>query len=271
MESTVRSLRKEVLGKTFVGGWQESGKDWVERAKGKKVVNIERVGKNILLLLDDGYTMLVHLRMTGYLLLGNWKYKDNEWIAEEKDLEERSNRFLRFILFLDDGRSLALSDARKFAKVSFISRKEERDLRRNLGPDPFSLSKKDFLSLLKGKKREIKPLLMDQSFLAGIGNIYASEILFKAKINPKKKSYLLNEEEIESIYCHMKDILEKAIELKGDSTSDYRLTDGSKGGYQERHLVYKREGLPCFDCHSRIKRSTVGNRGTYFCPKCQKL
>ncbi len=111
---------------------------------------------------------------------------------------------------------------------------------------------------------------MDQSFLAGIGNIYAAEILFKAGVNPQKKANLLTEKELKKIYFFTLKILKKAILLKGDSVSDFRLLDGKKGEYQNHHLVYNRKDLPCFVCGEKIRKKTIGGRGTYYCPKCQK-
>ncbi len=258
VETTVRALQEEVLKKTFVDIWTERNLERLDLLKGDRIEAIERKGKNIVFFLKSGRTLLVHLRMTGYLLLGAGL------------LRKRKESFLRVILFLDDERQLALSDARRFAKISLLSPEEIEELEKRLGPDPLSIEKEEFFSRIEGRKGAVKILLMDQSFLAGIGNIYAVEILFKAKVHPTRKANSLSDEEKEKIFFKMKEVLRRAISLKGDSTSDFRLLDGRKGGYQNEHLVYRREGLLCPDCQTSIKRSAIGNRGTYYCPYCQK-
>jgi formamidopyrimidine-DNA glycosylase len=271
VETTVLSLRKKVLDKAFVRIWTENNRKDLEILVKRKIKKIERFGKGIYLFLDDDKILHIHLRMTGHLLLGNWEMKKNEvWESEEKILQESKNGFLRCMFFLSDGKQLALSDPRKFAKVSLLSEKEFENHLSKIGKDALKITKEEFIDLFKGKKKEIKPLLMDQSFLSGIGNIYAAEILFQAGIDPKKRVNFLKRDDLERMYNFMQSTLKKALELKGDSTSDYRLLDGEKGGYQNHHLVYNRKDLPCFVCQKKIKREVVGGRGTYFCSNCQK-
>lgn len=276
VESTVRELEKKILGDFLQNVWSEKERKDLKRIEGKRIEEIRRFGKNISFFLDSGEILLIHLRMTGHLLLGNWELKKKaamekeEWWSKEPILQDKRNGFLRVIFFLESGKQIALSDPRKFAKVSLLQKKEMEKIIQELGPNPLFIKKKEFKKLFEGRKKAIKPLLMDQTFLAGIGNIYAAEILFKAKVNPCKKASLLKREEIESIYYFTREVLKKGIKLKGDSTSDYRLPSGKKGGYQEHHLVYKRENLPCFECKEKIKRTVVGSRGTYYCPSCQK-
>lgn len=271
VETTVLSLRKKVLNKAFVRVWAENNRKELEWLIGKRIERLERLGKGIYFFLDDNKILHIHLRMTGHLLLGNWEMKENKtWISKEKILQDKKNGFLRYMFFLDNGEQLALSDPRKFAVVSLLSEKEFKNQLSKIGKDALQIKKKEFVTLFKGKKKEIKPLLMDQSFLSGIGNIYAAEILFQAKIDPKKRANLLKESDFERIYDLMQVTLKKAVQLKGDSTSDYRLLNGEKGGYQNHHLVYNRKDLPCFVCQKKIKREVVGGRGTYFCSNCQK-
>ncbi len=276
VETTVLLLREKALNKVFVRVWAENERRELEKLVGRRIKKIERFGKGIFFFLDNKGVLFVHLRMTGHLLLGKWELIKNpltgreDWWSEEKIMQEKKNGFLRFVFFLDNGEQLSLSDPRKFAKVSLLSGKEAEEYIKKLGPDPLSIKKKDFINLFQGRKKTIKTLLMDQSFISGIGNIYAAEILFKAKINPSKNASLLSEKEIGEIYDLAQIILKKAIKLQGDSTSDYRLLDGEKGGYQNHHLVYNRKGEPCFECGEKIKRNVVGGRGTYYCSKCQK-
>jgi len=276
VETSVLLLKKKTLNKVFVRIWAEKKERRLEGLVGRKIKDIERHGKGIFFILDNEMILFVHLRMTGHFLLGKWELRKNsisgkkEWQSKEKIMQEKKNGFLRFIFFLDNGEQLSLSDPRKFAKVDLISEKQAKDYIKKLGPDPLSIKKKDFIKLFKGRKKPIKTLLMEQSFISGIGNIYASEILFKSEINPLKKASLLTEKEIERIYNLTRSVLKKAVKLKGDSTSDFRLLDGEKAGYQNHHLVYNRKGSPCFKCKKKIERIKVGGRGTYFCPKCQK-
>jgi formamidopyrimidine-DNA glycosylase len=270
VETTVLSLRKKVLNKAFLRVWAENKRKDLEFLTGKKIKRIERFGKGIYFFLNDNKILHIHLRMTGHLLFGNWEMDNNNWKSKEKILQEDKNGFLRYMFFLNNGKQLALSDPRKFAKVTLLSEEEFRSYLLKIGKDAREIKKEEFINLFQGKKKEIKPLLMDQSFLSGIGNIYAAEILFQAKINPKKRANLLKRDDLERIYDFMQSTLEKALQLKGDSTSDYRLLSGEKGGYQNHHLVYNRKDLPCFVCQKEIKREVVGGRGTYFCSNCQK-
>ncbi len=276
VETTVSSLRKKALKRAFVRVWDEKGEKELKNIIRRRVESVERFGKGIFLFLDNEKVLFIHLRMTGHLLFGNWEMKKNtitgkeEWKSKEKIMQERKNGFLRYVFFLDNGKQLALSDPRKFAKVALFSKKEAKVYIEKLGPDPLLLGKNEFIDLFKGRKKKIKTLLMDQQFVSGIGNIYAAEILFKAKINPAKNASLLTEKEIEKIYDFTQSILKKAIKLQGDSTSDYRHLDGKKGKYQNHHLVYQRKGKDCFDCGEIIKKTVLGGRGTYHCPRCQK-
>jgi len=124
--------------------------------------------------------------------------------------------------------------------------------------------------MLASKKTKIKPLLMDQKFICGIGNLYAAEILFRAKVNPERKAGSLSNKEKESLFNSMRHVLNEAVRYGGSSVDDYVRLSGEKGEYKKYHKVYGRENKPCFVCKTLIKRSTLGGRGTYFCPKCQK-
>lgn len=270
VETAVLSLREKVLNKAFLRIWEEKGKKELRSLLNKKIQKIERYGKGIYLFLSDNNILHIHLRMTGHLLFDSWKMIGGQWKSNNKVMQESKNGFLRYMFFFDDGSQLALSDPRKFAKVVIFSQEEFNKEIKKIGKDALKITKKEFFCLFENKKREIKPFLMDQSVISGIGNIYAAEILFAAKISPKRKIDSLKKEELERIYNLMRSILKKGLRLKGDSTSDYRLLNGEKGGYQNYHLVYNRKDLPCFVCEEKIKREVVGGRGTYYCPNCQK-
>jgi len=285
VETTVRDLKRKVLGRTFLNVWCDAKKlikrprtfeEFKKEILGRKIISIKRKGKNILIYLDKKRALLIHQKLTGHLLVGKWQKRGNSWIPQIKGpLEDPINRFIHLIFFLDNDLMLALSDLRKFAKVELWDEKELTQSKeiREIGIDPFSpeFTFQEFKKRIKNTKRKIKQVLMDQSLIAGIGNIYSDEILFEAKIHPEKKAHVLKEEELKRIYQSIKKILKKAIELGGESISDYRRPDGSKGGFDPLRKVYRREGKPCVRCRTPIKRIKIAQRSSYFCPKCQKL
>jgi formamidopyrimidine-DNA glycosylase len=147
-----------------------------------------------------------------------------------------------------------------------------RDLKfiKQLGPEPYDLTKEEFASLVSQKKTKIKSLLMDQTFISGVGNIYAAEALFRAKIHPLRQGCSLTNKEKIALFANIRQVLDEAIKHKGSSIDQYVTASGEKGGYAEYHKVYDREGELCLVCNSTIKRIAVGGRGTYFCGRCQK-
>jgi formamidopyrimidine-DNA glycosylase len=287
VETTVRDLKKEVLNRTFVNVWTDwkkmikrpkSFEDFKRELKGKKILRIGRRGKNILFYLDRRKVLLIHQKLTGHLLLGKWKFEKGEWKSEIKGplLDDPMNRFLHLILFLNDGRQLALSDLRKFAKVELWDEKELENSKefKNLGPEPleknFTFEKfKEALS--KKKKGKIKQILMDQNVISGIGNIYSDEILWEAKIHPFKDISKLSDIELKKIYLAMRMILPLAIKLGGESISDFRRISGQRGYFDQKRKVYRREGQKCSRCGTTIKKIKLAARSAHFCPKCQKL
>jgi len=284
VEVTIRELRKKILKRVFIDLWTDT-KKLIKRPKNfdvfkkeilkKKITKIERRGKNILFFLDNDKVLLIHQKLTGHLLLGKWKRQDNSWIPLKKGhLEDPANRFIHLIFFLDNGLMLALSDLRKFAKVELWDKRQLMQSKEisKLGIDPLSaeFTLKEFKRRITGAKRKIKQVLMDQSVIAGIGNIYSDEALFAAAIHPERRANTLSEKEIKKLYWSIKKILKKAIEVGGESISDYRKPDGSKGGFDALRKVYRREGKPCFVCKTPIKRIKIAQRSSYFCPKCQK-
>ena len=179
------------------------------------------------------------------------------------------------MFWLSGGLMLALSDLRKFAKVELWKTDDLLNSKEfnNLGPEPLdnNFTFKKFKDILKGKKGRIKQVLMNQEIVAGIGNIYASEILWRSKIHPEKNITKLNNSELKSLYQSIKKVLEIAVKLGGESFSDYRKPDGSKGNFDTKRRAYKREGQKCSRCGTKIKRIKFGGRSAFFCPSCQKL
>ncbi len=287
VETTVLELKKSkppIFGLKIVEVWTDA-KNLIKRPKnfndfkkeiiGKKFLNVWRRGKNILFTLSSGKTLLIHQKLTGHLLIGQWEKVKGKWVSKISGplKEDPMNRFLHLIFTLEDGRQIALSDLRKFAKVEVLEKEElEKELAK-LGPEPLSeeFTFEKFKEVLKKKKGKIKQILMDQEVIAGIGNIYSDEILWQAKIHPLKKVEKLKESELKEIFKAMKTILKKAISLGGESISDYRRPSGEKGNFDKYRKVYKREGERCFRCQSEIKRIKISGRSAHFCPSCQKL
>ncbi len=284
VETIVRDLDKEVRHRTFLDVWTDTSKIikkpsleiFRRELKGKEIIGARRRAKNILIDLSGGYVLLVHQKITGHLLIGKWKQEKGEWVAENKGplFTDPVNRFLRVIFFLDDKRQLALSDSRKFAKIELWKKEEleESENYRKIGPEPLAedFTFEDFTELFKKKKGKIKQVLMDQNFIAGVGNIYASEILFDAKIHPEEDVSRLNREDLRRIYNATRKILNKSIEMRGDSFSDFRTLFGEKGGFQNLVKVYQREGEECLYCGGRVRRIKQGGRSSFYCPRCQK-
>ena len=284
VETTVKMLQTKVLNRTFVDIWTNSPPlikkpqsflDFKNQIKGHKVLKIERRGKNIIFSLSGNLAMLVHQKMTGHLLYGKWKEENGKWVSETKGSlkSDPQNRFLHIVFFLDNGFQIALSDLRKFAKVELYSQ-EELNLAstlKNLGKDALKISLEEFTKKSKNQKGKIKQVLMEQSFIAGIGNIYADEILFRAKVNPQTPTNELKKNKIKAIHKAMQAILKIAIKEGGTSFSDFRNPNGEKGNFGNFTKVYRKTGQACPRCQTKIERIKIGGRSTHFCPKCQKL
>jgi len=282
VETTVNYLRPKIVGRTVKGIWTDwpkaigniSFEELEKKIAGKKFTAITRRGKNILLEIDKKFTLWIHLKMTGHLLIRPSN------IPQDSPLLERVNQYIHFKFLLDKNEELAFSDLRKFGRVRHLAEPLTDNLVaenfKDLGVEPFS---KEFTEnylgkLIADKKNQNKPLkqfLMDQSIIAGIGNIYASEIPFVAKLSPKRKMNTLNKKEAAVLYGAIKSVLKKAVDTRGTSVSDFRDPDGKPGGYGNIRKVYQRKGQPCPDqCGSAVESFKQGQRTTFWCPKCQK-
>jgi len=280
VQTIVNELNEKIVGRTIKDVWV--GKEKLiknfsaQELKEKKIIEVQRRAKYIVIELSDDYILLVHLKMTGHFLLGKWKIENNQSISiiEGPIKDDPYNNYVHIIFYLDSGEELGFSDLRQFGKIELYTKKEFANLKeiKELGPEPFSeqFTLDYFKKIIKSSKTNIKKLLLDQEKIAGIGNIYSSEILFFSKINPERKTETLKDEEIRNIYEAIKIILKKALELKGTSMSDYRRLEGVKGNYQSSVLVYGRKGMKCKDCDGIIRYVKIGARGTFYCPNCQK-
>lgn len=284
VQSSVDYLKKKVLKRTFLKTWTDTpkmgvakgslDKDFENLIKGKTILEVRRRAKNIIFDLDKNLSILVHYKMTGHLLFGEWKNTEEGWVSKYKGplKDDKMNQYIRFIFFFKDGKQMAFSDLRKFGKIELWKSEELEEKLSKFGPEPLSDNFKlgEFKEKLQKRRKMIKPLIMDQHFLSGVGNIYASDALWLAEIHPERKASDLSEEEVKSLYGAIREVLEEGVSLDGDSMVDFRLPDGTRGNYQNHQKVYGREGEECLRCGRAIKKIKVGGRGTYTCPCCQK-
>ena len=222
------------------------------------IVNIERRGKMLILQFDNGFSLLIHLMMVGQLLLSSL-YK------------EEPNDVRLILRFAADQLSLGQVPLR-FLRLAPTLELDELPELKKLGQDPLSEGftvevLKDMLAKRRGK---LKPFLLNQNHIAGIGNTYADEILFQARIAPTRGASSLNDEEVERLHTSIIETLHRGLELGGSSEMAFVHLDGRKGAFQEHFRVKGRRGKPCFVCGSPIEKATVGGRGTYSCPQCQR-
>jgi formamidopyrimidine-DNA glycosylase len=232
----------------------------LRKLRGKSVTEVRRRGKMILIEFEDNLYLLFHLKMTGNLLFC--------------PREDPCDKHVHFLLaFKGQEKEMRFRDVRKFGFVSCVLSSDVylSDELRNLGPEPLEIGYLCFEEMLKKRKARIKSLLLDQNFIAGIGNIYADEILYEARIHPLTSTSLLKKKDIERLWNAMRKVLEKAIERRGSSIQDYRDEEGSQGTFQNFHQAYGREDLPCSRCGEKIKRLCLNSRSSFFCPNCQKF
>lgn len=218
---------------------------------GRRIRGIKRHGKFLVMELDSGQCFVAHLGMTGRFLL-----------------DGTPGRHTQAILTLDRGQ-LLFDDIRRFGRLELSAALPERV--ENLGPEPLEVSFADFLGRLKARKSRLKSLLLNQRFLRGLGNIYADEALFRAGAHPLAIGSHLRAARARRLYDSIREVLMEAIESRGSSVTNYVDAEGRKGSFQFRHNVYRRTGIPCPRCGTKIRRIIVGQRSTHFCPKCQKL
>ncbi len=280
VHTIISDLKKVLPGLRIAGFWTDIAKfrNIKNKIIGKKILGLERRGKNILIHLSGGITLLIHQKLTGHLLYGKWKFKGGNWESAVRGplASDARNKFLHLIFSLSNGKQLALSDLRKFAKVLAVPTEKLNQLAdvAKLGPEPlepvFNFNK--FKEALNGRKGKIKQILMNQEIIAGIGNIYSDEILWEAGVHPSKPVGKLSGKNLKNIFNAIKKVLKRAIKAKGDSMSDYRRPSGEKGGYQKIQNAYQMTGKKCRKNDGGIiQRIKIGGRSTHFCPVHQKL
>lgn len=260
VETIKRELQKSVVGKKITAVIvhnsaviRQPGKEaFVNGLKNAAIKGVLRKGKLLIFELSSGKALAVHLKMTGQLV-----YPGNA---------QKSRVSFQF----SDGKLLDFNDSRIFGELRLVDDWRALKFVQGLGPEPFALTLLKFKQMLQRKKTKIKPLLLDQTFISGIGNLYAAETLFRARIHPERPAASLSDQEKELLFKQIKETLSEAIKHKGSSVDQYVQLSGEYGDYVKYHKVYDREGKPCLICKAPIKRIALGGRGTYFCQKCQK-
>jgi formamidopyrimidine-DNA glycosylase len=256
---------------------------------GQKVLQVRRRAKHILIDLENGFTVVIHMKMTGHLMYGTYKLDTTvrapqsvfatwgPWVPALKDspLLDPYNRHIHVVFTLSNKKHLVFCDSRKFGTI-VVEKTDTLHTERlsHLGPEPletnFTLG--DFEKrIMKSPSRAIKTVLMDQSIIAGIGNIYSDEMLHRAHILPTRTPKSVNMKELQLLFRAMKEVLTKGIEFGGDSTSDYRNIEGTRGAFHANHLVYLRTKEKCLtkNCKGIIEKKTIGGRSAHFCRMCQ--
>ena len=275
VETVARGLRQAILGRRILS--VKLGKtDFIDdptaleqHLPGRQIEAVERYGKFMLLRLSavsgenrvaaNGdaapASLLVHLGMTGQIAPS----------PAGQPLEKHTH----VCLLLDDGRELRYTDARRFGRIAYLTKELLAEELSGFGADPLEVSKEEFADRICGRRARIKALLLDQSVLRGVGNIYADESLWKAKIHPARLGANLSRKQTHTLRRVLQDILRKAIVLRGSSISDFLDAEGEPGEYQRHHRAYGREGKNCCRCKTLIRRAIVAGRSSYFCPRCQ--
>jgi formamidopyrimidine-DNA glycosylase len=265
VETVARDLRPLLTGRSVVGlrrsrkalrqAWDKS---WEKKLLGRRVEAVHRRGKWLLLELDGGAFLMVHLGMTGRFTV----------VAPAAPVEPHTHLVFR----LDNAHELRFRDARRFGSVTYFPDRStwETFLDGRLGPEPWDLTPADWRAALKGTRRAVKAVLLDQTVVAGVGNIYADEACFAARIDPRQPGNALKPAEADRLLQAIRAVLDRAIESRGSSIRDYVGGSGQPGDFQDRFAVYGRTGEPCPRCGRAVESVRLGGRSTHFCARCQK-
>jgi formamidopyrimidine-DNA glycosylase len=281
VETIARGLDSRVAGDVIESVWLGSKPEPLKSPaaeiamalESKRIAGVRRVGKHIVFDLENGgrtssakkasvrsktarartpapTSWIVHLGMTGRMLV----------CPPEQEIEKHTHAIAK----LASGRELRFVDPRRFGRLSVSSGFEAP------GSEPLEVELARFVKLFRGRKTPIKSALLNQKLLSGVGNIYADESLFRARVRPRRRAASLTRDELDRLYKSVQEVLKEAIALGGSSISDYVDSDGEEGFFQLQHRVYGREGEPCLVCKSPVKRVVIAGRSAHYCPKCQK-
>lgn len=281
VETVARQLDPELRGRRILrlevldGRWSRPvpSEELGDAVSGRTIRGLSRRGKYLLLELDREQTLVMHLRMTGNLVLveGDRVLDPSEGRRLYEAERSTSARHLRALFALDDGRELWFTDPRRFGEAFLIDNADLDHRFAKLGVEPFSeaFTPEALGAMAAGRTVPLKSFLLDQSGVAGVGNIYADEALFRARLHPLSPAGSMKPEHHEALRDAVVAALEAGIENGGSSIDDYRDSRGEKGTMQDEFLVHTREGEPCPECGGGIVRIVVGGRSTYYCPSCQ--
>lgn len=276
VETLKLGLQKYIVGKTIEDVEIKNKRIFSGDPKdiiGAKVVKVERFGKGLVIELNNGFSLAIHIKLTGQIIYRNQK----SGIKNQENRVDVPNKFTHVIFHLSLHSDLYYNDIRQFGWIKVIQSPKLKDQSffRDLGPE-FPLVKTEnnltfdkFREILSKSRLAVKPLIMDQKKMAGIGNIYANDALWLAKINPKQPANFLSDKESKSLFDALLIVLKKGLQEGGASELTFVNTLGEKGNYQEHTLVYGKTGKPCKRCGIKIIRTTLGGRGTFICKKCQ--
>ena len=261
VETVRRTLASKVEGRTIADVsfvWSRTclgdPRATEEGLRGQRIERIERCGKYLLFRLrrdGRGSLLVVHLRMTGKLLVNG-----------------ASGEHTRARMVLDDGAAVVFQDVRKFGRWQWSERLPARLAA--LGPEPLEIDSGEFAARLRSRRTRLKALLLDQKFVRGVGNIYADEALFRARLHPLRPSCGVGPRKARHLHAALQAVLRDAIDAGGASIRDYRDGRGAEGAFQRQLRVYGRAGRPCLACGTRLRRILVAQRSTHYCPRCQR-
>jgi formamidopyrimidine-DNA glycosylase len=265
VETVARDLRPLITGATIVDAttsWARTlrgmtPEDFADGVAGRRIEGVGRRAKQIVVDLDDGSFLTIHLKMTGQLFVVPQGGPPDPYV--------------RLVLALEDGREIRFRDIRKFGKIGlYVAARDDPFAR--IGPEPLgdAFTVAVFRRRIRARKGRLKPLLLDQSFVAGVGNIYADEALWAARLHPLRTARTLRPADERRLWLEVRRILTEAVVRRGSSIDDYTAPDGD-GEMQDHLAVYQRTGQPCLRCGRPIKRIVVGARATHFCSWCQRL
>lgn len=238
---------------------------------GAKVKEIRRKGKGLIIDLDNDYSLAIHIKLTGQFIYRDEKTKDVQ--VSKTKVGTVPNKFTHVIFTLDKKAVLYYNDQRRFGWIKVVKTKDVEELSffKTLGPEPFKdLTLEKFEKAIVGKTTAIKPLIMDQTKIGGIGNIYANDALFLANVDPRRSSKTLSKYEIKTLYKAVLSVMEKSFKYGGASELNFVNVMGQEGEYQNHSLVYGKKGKPCSKDGTIIKKIFLGGRGTFYCEKHQK-
>ena len=273
---TIRlGLKKYIVGKTIEDVEVRLPKILSGNTKditGARIKDVRRFGKGLVIDLDNGYSIAVHIKLTGQLIYQDEKVSKVSKVSKGK-VGTLPNKFTHVIFHLNKNAKLYYNDLRQFGWIKIVqsSKLKDQSFFKDLGPEFFKdLDLEKFKIILSKSNLAIKVLIMDQKKMSGVGNIYANDGLFDAVLDPRRKAKTLTDAEIKKLYDSIYKVLKKGLENGGASELNFVNALGQEGKYQHHFLAYGKDGEKCVRCGSIIKKIKLGGRGTYFCPKCQK-